>query len=474
LHITTIRFLANFLETNESPPITKPTLSPASPAKNPYREILRRDYPEPLIALLAFILGIWLWDHYMVEPKGYPPGTETMALLKIDRDLRLADAMAEDPEWLRWLAGAETPISAKSRALASLTKLHDAESLGISGIEAFIIIRAVVEGVSIEQRLDRLTDGQHVPDILGASALLASGEGTWWQARMVEAAEKNHLPSHHWKRTFDDGSLVLRTRAIAARSSVWLLGLIGFAFIPRTLRCLAAGFRNKPRGYGGAWPLTLGLLIFLAATLAWIGFGMTLDIGLGALPSIPPFLVILLDSFARLLPALIAVGILFRRPSHVVRVMGFNGVVPLRVVLGIFSILLIVDQPLRLITGQFDSADPGSGISGMEVGLWGLAFAIISSCIVAPISEEILYRGVLFRALWNRLGVTAGALVSTLIFASLHFYGGYGFASVAIFGFATAVFYAATRSLGAVIALHILYNLSIKVPEWIFYHAPLG
>jgi len=454
---------------DESPPIAKPASSPAPAPPNPYRAILRREYPEPLIALLAFILGIWLWDHYMVEPKGYAPGTETMALLKIDRDLRLADAMADDPAWLRWFAGVETPVSAKSRALTSLAKLNDADSLGISGIEAFVIIRAAAEGSSIEGRLRG-----HALDLTGASALLASGKGTWWQARMVEAFEKTLPPSHHWKRRFDNGSLVLRTRAITARSSVWLLGLIGFAFIPRTLRCLAAGFGNKPSGYGGAWPLTLGLLIFLAATLAWIGFGMTVDIGLSALPSIPPLLAIVLDSFARLLPALIAVGILFRRPSHAIRVMGFNGTVPVRVILGVFSILLILDQPLRWITGQFDSTDPGSGISSMEVGLWGLAFAIISSCIVAPIGEEILYRGVLFRALWNRLGVAAGALLSTVIFASLHFYGGYGFASVAIFGFASAVFYAATRSLSAVIALHILYNLSIKLPEWIFYHAPLG
>ena len=64
-------------------------------SRNPYLEILRRDYPEPLIALLAFVLGIWLWDHYFGKSQGYEPGTEEVALVKIDRDLRLAHEALE-------------------------------------------------------------------------------------------------------------------------------------------------------------------------------------------------------------------------------------------------------------------------------------------------------------------------------------------------------------------------------------------
>ena len=67
--------------------------------------------------LLAFILGVWLWDHYFGKPAGYPPGTEEIALVKIDRDLRLADAMAADPAWLRWLAGVDEPQAARATAV---------------------------------------------------------------------------------------------------------------------------------------------------------------------------------------------------------------------------------------------------------------------------------------------------------------------------------------------------------------------
>lgn len=50
---------------------------------------MRRDIPEPLIALLCFVLGIWLWDHYFGKDAGYAPGTEEM----------LYNASITLPEW---------------------------------------------------------------------------------------------------------------------------------------------------------------------------------------------------------------------------------------------------------------------------------------------------------------------------------------------------------------------------------------
>lgn len=142
--------------------------------------------------------------------------------------------------------------------------------------------------------------------------------------------------------------------------------------------------------------------------------------------------------------------------------------------MGVFSLLMIVDQILRLAMGESGSNSPGGGLSLAESGLWGVAFALISACLLAPVAEEIIYRGVLFRACRNRLGVMSAALASSAMFALLHFYDGYGLVSVAIFGFSCALLYAGTSSLTTVIALHMLYNSAIKIPEWIVYHAPLG
>lgn len=436
--------------------------------------ILRREYPEPLIALLVFILGIWLWDHYFGKEQGYAPGTEEVALIKIDRDLRISEGMVEDPAWLKWLVGVQEPVTVRREALEVFEKLAQDNSISPRGLEAFAIIKAEQDGLPMRDVLGQVLHGQMISDFDETSRELANHRGTWWHAKLIGSWEENARPGSHWRQVYGQDSIRLKTRAVAASVAVWSLGLIGLAFVPRVLIRLVRDVRTHPRGYGGAWTLPLGLVVFLVATLAWIGFSMTLDIGISTLPGLHPAMGIFLDSAARMLPTLIALGLLFRKPEHVVRVMGLGPRVELRVILGAFSLLMILDQILRSAFGAAGSNDPGGGLSLTDAGLWGLGFALVSACLLAPVAEEIMYRGVLFRSFRNRLGVMPAAVVSSAIFAALHFYDGYGLASVGLFGFSCALLYSATGSLTTVIALHMLYNTAIKLPEWIVYHAPLG
>ncbi|MDP3851066.1 MAG: type II CAAX endopeptidase family protein [Luteolibacter sp.] len=427
-----------------------------------------------MIALLAFILGIWLWDHYFGKSAGYPPGTEEVALVKIDRDLRLADAMAADPAWLRRIAGVDEPATVRQDALSAMQKLAADDSMSLAGLEAYAVLKARHEKLPLREVLAETMQGQMLSDFVETSGQLANHRSTWWQAEWIEAMEKDTPPASEWRKIYGQDSGQLRTRALFARSWVWLLGLAGVVFLPRTLMDLKRGLRAKPRGYGGAWPLSLGLVVFLVATLAWIGFTMTLDLGISALPGLHPLAGILLDSAARMLPALIALGLLFRRPSHTIRVLGLDQPLAPKTILGVFSLLMFIDLLLRVTLGSENSGEPGGGLSAGEAGIWGLAFAVVSACLLAPLAEEVLYRGILFQSFRNRLGVLPAAILSSLIFAILHFYDGYGLASVGVFGLSCALLYAATGSLGACIALHLLYNSAIKLPEWLIYHAPLG
>lgn len=436
--------------------------------------ILRRDYPEPLIALLAFILGIWLWDHYFGKPEGYAPGTEEIALVKIDRDLRLADAMEEDPAWLKWLAGVDDPATTRADAIQVFRKLAAEKSISPQGLEAFATVRAIHEGLPLQATLGQVLHGGMISGFQETTVKLANHRGTWWNAKLIESWEQTAPPGAHWRQIHGEDTFQLRSRAVAVRSVIWLIGLIGLAFVPAALRCLKGGVSKKSGGYGGAWPMSMGLVIFLVATLAWIGFSMTLELGIASLPNISPGVVILLDSAARVLPSLIALSLLFKRPSHAIRVLGLNRAVEGKVILGMFSLLMVMDQVLRWAMGETGMNEPGGGLSLGDAGVWGLVFAVISACMLAPLAEEILYRGVLFGSLRNRVGVVPGALLSAAVFAILHFYDGYGLVSVGMFGFLCALLYAGTGSLATVIVLHVLYNTSIKIPEWIVYHAPLG
>ncbi|MEO7100779.1 MAG: type II CAAX endopeptidase family protein [Luteolibacter sp.] len=417
-------------------------------------------------------MGIWLWDHYFGKSEGYLPGTEEIALVKIDRDLRLADAMAEDPPWLRWLAAVDEPKVARRDALEVFQKLAKDNALSPQGSEAFAIVKAVQDHLPLSQTLGEALQGWMISDYEETSNHLANHGGTWWHAKLIDAWENNAKPGRDWRQVYGNDGIRLRTRALVARSSVWSLGLVGLFFLPGALYRLKKGLAARPKGYGGAWPITLGLVVFLLATLAWIGFTSALEIGIASVPGLPPILGVFLDSAARVLPMLIALCLLFKHPSHAIRVMGFNRPIAVRSILGLFSLLMVADQILHRAMGNTGSNEPGGGLSMGDAGVGGLVFALVSACVLAPLAEETLYRGVLFRSFWNRLGVFPAAVLSAVIFAMLHFYDGYGLASVGIFGFTCALLYGSTRSLTTVIVFHMLYNSAIKIPDWIVYHAP--
>lgn len=427
--------------------------SPHITPQNPYRVTLRREIPEPLIALLCFVLGIWMWDHYFGESEGYAPGTEEIALVKIDRDLQLAEAMKEDPAILRWLAHAQTLDSAVGNGIFSLAILEESQDLSPTGYHAYAALLATRDDVQPGEYLQRLPFPSNDPV-----------SENWWNIKF--STPDFTFPENGTTAT-------LRTRAVFVGSIIWIIAIVGLAFLPTALRCLARAFREKPKGYSSAWSPSLGIVIFLLATLAWIGFSLAIELGITALPGIHPVLAILLDTTARILPTLIALGLLFKRPRHIPRTLGLNGHIHPTVLIGLYALLTILDQGLRWGLGRYTAADPTGGLSHVDAGLFGLAFLIVSACIFAPISEEILYRGILHRSLSNRMGVFAAAIISSVVFASLHFYDVYGLASVATFGFVCALLYQSTGSMIDIIALHMLYNTSITLPEWTIYHAPL-
>ena len=92
-----------------------------------------------------------------------------------------------------------------------------------------------------------------------------------------------------------------------------------------------------------------------------------------------------------------------------------------------------------------------------NVTLLGATLAVISMVVVAPIVEEIVFRGLLFGALAPRIGVIAAALLSALAFGAVH-----GdailFPTLAALGFVSAIAYAATGNLWVSVTLHAFNN----------------
>ena len=454
------------------------------PTPNPYRQILGRHFPEPFIALLAFLMGVWLWDHYFgAKPPGepgYEPGTDQLTLVKLDRDYRLAGAMAGDPAWLRKMVGASKPEKIKRAGLESLEILGKEHSLQPSSEQVRVVLLAEQHAAPILEALRQ--DGAVIQETDFPESYeevvhrLTEGRGTWSDLSIARAYAVERPPGPEMalaQKTFDEGSALLRKRAIVSRGVVWLLVLASSFFIPDTLRRLAAAVRKPATGYASRWSAPLGLVVFLAATLSWIGFSLAMRAGFTAVKDIPAGLALALDAAMRLLPTLIAVGLLFRRGRHVVRVFGLNRLPSWPLVLGAFALLVWCNELVLPFLKGWSSHDPTGGLSNDEDGARGLIFALVSACLMAPLTEEVLYRGVLFRSMANRFGVLAGAVLSSGAFALVHFYDLYGLATVGLFGFVCALVFSSTRTLSAAMALHLLYNVAIKLPEWMVYHSGL-
>lgn len=86
-----------------------------------------------------------------------------------------------------------------------------------------------------------------------------------------------------------------------------------------------------------------------------------------------------------------------------------------------------------------------------------LIVASVLLCVVAPLSEEIIFRGVVLSAIRDRWGTAAGVIVSSLLFAALHidpmtiivvFFAGLGFALITIW----------YRSVWPSVVAHSMYN----------------
>jgi sodium transport system permease protein len=92
-------------------------------------------------------------------------------------------------------------------------------------------------------------------------------------------------------------------------------------------------------------------------------------------------------------------------------------------------------------------------------GFGALPVQILLIAIAAPISEEVLFRGMLFGGLRRRLPRIAAALISALVFGALHALTGLSAVPPLIaFGFILALLYERTGSIVPGILLHMLNN----------------
>lgn len=147
----------------------------------------------------------------------------------------------------------------------------------------------------------------------------------------------------------------------------------------------------------------------------------------------------------------------FCKINYAVHIFPKNAVSYLVSILAIFGLYLILDG---FLDPFFENLFPMSEIEYQKT-LQTLRKTPISSfltvCIIAPIAEELLMRGIVLGGLKPKYGILVALIVSSIVFALLHF-NMVQTLSALVSGMALGLIYLKTNSLFCCILTHAGYN----------------
>jgi membrane protease YdiL (CAAX protease family) len=92
-----------------------------------------------------------------------------------------------------------------------------------------------------------------------------------------------------------------------------------------------------------------------------------------------------------------------------------------------------------------------------EIKQFGILSIVASSCLLAPIAEEILFRGILLKGLLEKVSPFVAILISSLLFAAIHF-STQDFISLFVAAFGYALLTVKSNSIQPALLAHFLNN----------------
>ncbi|WP_137789163.1 CPBP family intramembrane glutamic endopeptidase [Bacillus sp. E(2018)] len=91
---------------------------------------------------------------------------------------------------------------------------------------------------------------------------------------------------------------------------------------------------------------------------------------------------------------------------------------------------------------------------------WQKVLFLLGTGVLAPVFEEALFRGIIYRKLYETKGIVTGIFVSSLTFTIAHFSMSLSYTlEIFMFGILLAIIYHLTRSLSIPILLHGAWNI---------------
>lgn len=311
---------------------------------------------------------------------------------------------------------------------------------------------------------------------------------------------KEEYVAEHGKDAYDRRALILGLTVMTlAGVSVVLLLLFFFGKVreyflrfPREKRIesvwgafadsvVLARLNPIPRGYGTSpsWGLiavmkSFLVYLFLSMVTMFIVFGVSPLLGLGSIEEKSFFS----ESVARLLMVPVFIFILRFEYKSRNSELGIRREDFLRGLKGGFFGYGAFALPVYLfiiawgmLTQFFDFPKEANPI--LEPLLEGTSpkltvLVLFLTCVVAPVSEEFFFRGMLYSALRERLGFPLAALISGVLFGVVHA-GPFNWPPLVLIGIMLAYIYERTRSLLAPMVAHAVHNSFVMAMFFLAY-----
>lgn len=226
---------------------------------------------------------------------------------------------------------------------------------------------------------------------------------------------------------------------------------------------------SRVRSPYGLWIATFSLLIFIGPNLAVLAAGSLAEgleaAGSASRPelvfSLAVTLVFQVGIFLAALLPLLAAGRPFARLFGPTRGTALMWAIGLAVGVATSLAAFGVNASLALLLEAEEPVEQQVLQDALAGGV-PLVLAAAIAVIVAPVTEEVIFRGVLFRALAGRLGIGIGLVVSAALFAVIHFEILFSqpiaLSGLFVVGLALALAYHLTGSLVVPVVGHAVFN----------------
>lgn len=150
-------------------------------------------------------------------------------------------------------------------------------------------------------------------------------------------------------------------------------------------------------------------------------------------------------------------GVRWGRPPRTLAFGSLGAAVALGMSYGVFFVIYFI---FYLVAGRGPVSAESERLRDLGGGY--LALVIVVVVVLAPVFEEVFFRGLFYPALRRRMAPTSAIILNGVVFGAMHFQPLF-MLSLILVGMVLACLYEKTDSLAAPIMAHALYNLAVTM-----------